>query len=321
MDYKIGTRGSGLALAQIELVKTALSKSCPEHSFEGVVIKTSGDRKQGTAQAGNGDKRDWMHDLELAVLSGEIDFTIHCGKDIPAVYSEETALATVLERPHPLDVFIGKFQSNGSRLRFSELPTGASVGTASLRRGAQLLRYRSDLRICEHRGNINTRLRKLDESNSLSGIILAEAGVRRLSDFKDLEFEALPPEIVLPAVNQGTLVGQFLSDRSDIRSILSTIQVLEVEEIFQAERACVEALDGDCHSAVGIYGVLRGESDITLTGRVLSVDGTNCLEETITGTRSDARSLGIALGDSLLQGGAHDLLCEASRRQQRCYAL
>jgi porphobilinogen deaminase len=166
MKFRLGSRGSALALAQVELIQKAFHEKFPEDELELVIVKTTGDKKQGTPQASISDKREWIHELELGVVEGTIDLALHSGKDVPCEIHEATCLQPVLPRATATDLFIGK-NEKGRRIRFEELPNGARVGTASLRRTAQLLRLRPDLEVVELRGNVPTRLRKLDEGQRM----------------------------------------------------------------------------------------------------------------------------------------------------------
>ena len=177
----IGTRGSDLALAQAKLVARHLETAHPHHSIEIKVIKTEGDRRQGTPLAAQSDKKDWIVDPERALLAGEIDMAVHSGKDVPGELEQGTVIRSILKRATPYDAFVGKIQPHGGRLPFAELSHGAIVGTASLRRKASIRSFRGDVVLRDHRGNVPTRIKKLDDSPDLSGIIVAAAGLERLA--------------------------------------------------------------------------------------------------------------------------------------------
>ncbi len=310
MKIRIGTRGSALAQTQTSFVADALSRLAGVDSVKTVIITTTGDRNQEIGSGRVQDKREWVHELELALLQGEIDIALHSGKDIPAVVSPDTVLRSVLVRASPYDVFVGRRTGQEhSRLPFAAVPQGASLGTASLRRRAQLLRARPDLQVIEHRGNVPTRLSKLDESGSLSGIILAQAGLERLG-YRDIATELLRPPLFIPAVNQGILVAQVLESSSHLRELISAISDQSTEEAFRAERACVTELPADCHSALGIFcealpertGVLR------LHARVLTPDGGEVIEVIDDMKRDCCKLLGQRVGAELLRRGAVELL-------------
>lgn len=307
-EIKIGTRGSALALTQTNLVIGRLAELDPHRKYTTVTIKTLGDKKQGTPLASNGDKKDWILELEQAVLRGEIDLAIHSGKDIPADVEAGTSLLPVLERATPFDVFIGR-RGGSARIKFSELPEGARVGTASLRRRAQLLRFRPDLKVVELRGNIQTRIRKLDEDSALDGIVLAAAGLQRMA-FGDLECELLSGEALLPAVNQGILVAQYREGDLLVAEALGNLSRSEEIQAMKAERACVMLLGADCKSAVAVFAVIEGDQ-LKITGRVLHPDGSRLIEDSYCGAREDAEMLGTRLAEALIARGAEDLIAES----------
>jgi len=309
-NLRIGTRGSPLALMQTELVVSALEKAAEGIlSVEVVKLKTLGDRKQGTAEAGHGDKKDWIYELELAVLDGSVDLALHSGKDVPSDFEKGTSLLPVLRRANPCDAFIGRLNpQTGKRLTFDELPTAVKVGTASLRRRAQMLRLRPDLTVIEHRGNVATRIKKMEASDDIYGIVLACAGLERLGE--TIERDTFAPDRLTPAINQGTLVAQFKSGREDLNTLLDKIVDSDTLTAWTAERACVSVLDADCKSAVSIYAVVDNR-EIDLIGRVLTPDGAKCIEEKRRGTLVSAHQLGLEVGKALLAGGADELLEES----------
>ncbi len=310
MKVKIGTRGSRLALTQTQLVIDALKKSSPEIEVEIVEIKTLGCRKQGTASASITDKKEWVEDLELALNDNSIDLAIHSGKDIPVDIADGTELFPVLARANPYDAFIGRInRDTGMRINFKDLPPGAKIGTASLRRQAQLLRMRPDLDVVEHRGNIDTRLRKLDESDDMMGIVLACSGLDRLQ-FTDLNYEIFPAKDLLPAVNQGILVAQARANHAELIKKLHKIVVKENFSVWQAERAVAEALNGDCNSAISIFATI-GDDTINLDSRVMSVDGKDFIETSAEAPSIQARDLGISVGENLLKNGAAKIIASS----------
>ncbi len=309
MKVRIGTRGSKLALAQTEMVAKAIKEKNPSIAIEIIDIKTIGDRKQGTPQASFGDKKDWVYDLELALLSNSIDLAVHSGKDVPPNIERGTAVAPVLKRADPRDAFIGKLQGN-TRLSFSQLPRGAVIGTASLRRKASLLRLRPDLKIVEHRGNITTRISKLDQSDELSGIVLACAGLERIG--MEIEYSKFPCSEFMPALNQGTLVAQFLETRDDINSLIKTLSDPDTLVAFQAERACAEILEGDCHSAVSIFAELRNGT-LSLSCRVMTHDGTKSVEILLKDQPDNAILLGKKVGESAISKGAKEIIAQCKK--------
>ena len=314
MKLVLGTRGSLLAKTQSQIVTDALQQANSGLVIEFKEIKTRGDKKQGTPEASKGDKKDWIYELEQEVLAETIDIAVHSGKDVPSDYEDGTEIMSVLAREDARDVFIGKKQGNGERISFADVPCGASIGTASLRRQASLRRVRPDLVPVEHRGNVPTRLKKLDDSTSLSGIVLAKAGIQRLG-VQDCIFEEFDPGMMMPAVNQGILCIQFKTQRSEIRSIISTICEDETQARFTAERACVSLLGADCKSSISVFAECGPNKSLFLSARVLSTDGTQCVEIIRrAGTFTDASKLGETVGNELLAMGAAQIIegCRAS---------
>ena len=306
MKIRIGTRGSLLALTQAHSVKQALLQVSPKAKVELIPINTLGDRKQGTPAASISDKKEWVQDLEFALLQNKVDIVVHCGKDIPIDLVKGTALIPVLARANPFDAFIGKINPDtGLRLTLNELPQNACVGTASLRRQAQLLRFRPDLSIVEHRGNVPTRIQKLDACDRLAGIVLACAGIERLQ--LDVSYELLPAKILLPAINQGTLVVQFREEEDAFAKLLSLITEPNTIATFSAERSVAEVLEGSCQSAIGIF-CESIDTTLTLTARVMHPNGSQCIEVNHSAPVDHAKSLGLKVGNDLLIKGAKELL-------------
>ena len=309
---RIGTRPSQLALAQTEMVINSLKAKLPELEFETVIIKTSGDSKQSEANNIIRDKRDWIEELEQAILREAIDLAVHSGKDVPYDISEKTILHSVLDRADPRDIFIGRLKIDGNkilnqnRLIFTELPQGARVGTCSLRRRAQLLILRPDLKIEDLRGNVPTRLRKLDSDSSYDGIVLASAGLIRLGN--SLEgMDVIPPELMLPASAQGILTVQFKKDREDLTEWIKKISLKNTEACLFAERSAIRCLEADCASAVAIHAKTHGDN-LEVKGRVFSYDGEEFIEALSMGPISKSEELGRELGLALLKKGAKKLL-------------
>lgn len=303
---RCGTRGSQLALAQTKLVIDALHQVHPALQIEQIEIKTLGDRKQGTPQASRSDKKDWVYELELALLNNQIDFAVHSGKDIPYAIEPGTALLPVLKRAKPFDAFVGRKMADGKRLRFDDVPKGGKVGTASLRRKGCLLKMRPDLNVVEHRGNVPTRLQKLDESHDLMGIVLACAGIDRLGK-NDLHYEILDNERMLPALNQGTLVVQFRVDDRVARTLLDSLVDKETYVTWLAERTVAEILKGDCHSAIAIFGECMKER-LVLTAQVMLPNGQEVVQANEQGSLEEAISIGQRVGNRLLELGADQII-------------
>ena len=312
MRIRCGTRGSQLALAQTTLVSDALKKAHKNLEVEVLEVKTLGDRKQGTPEASQSDKKDWIIDLELALLNNTIDFAVHSSKDVPYELEPGTALLPTLTRANPFDAFIGrKISASGDRLNFSDLPLGAKVGTASLRRRAFLLKLRPDLVVVEHRGNVPTRIQKLDDSEELMGIILASAGLDRLK-IPDLKFERFPATDMTPALNQGTMAVQFRADDHQTRALLEKLLDPATHATWLAERTVAEILEGDCKSAIASYAECS-ENTLRLIATVMLPDASESITTTESGTLDQAKLLGETVGHRLLELGAKKII-EKSRR-------
>jgi hydroxymethylbilane synthase len=256
---KVGTRGSRLALTQcyqaiadIQDISKTKYKESLDSSFN--IIVTTGDAMQGTAGAQSLTKTAWVDKIEEALLNKTINLAIHSGKDIPKDIAKGTKLIPVGKRNIPFDVFVGKMK-NGQRIKFSQLSSDANVGTASLRRELFLKEANLDFTIVPHRGNVPTRIKKLDASDTLDGIILAAAGIRRLNLGSD--YDVLNQDILVPSALQGTLVAQIREDDSETQEIIRRVLDLDTETCFRIERSLSEALGADCKSCVGVYASIK----------------------------------------------------------------
>ncbi len=311
---KIGTRGSDLALYQTNFVRNALCEKFPSLSIDIIEIKTLGDKKQGTSQAAFGDKKDWVYELEMALLDQSIDIAIHCGKDIPGNTEPGLSLIPVMERESPYDIFIGRKKESGGRFSFEETLSQYShsgsfkIGTASLRRKAAIKKSYPLTELVDHRGNVPTRIKKLDEDSSLSGIILAEAGVVRLKALSKNEFSRIPFSISVPAMNQGILAAQFRDDNFDIKDKLEAISSIDLKSIFFAEREVAKILEGDCKTAIGIFAELKTKEQGTLYCEVYDPNGIKSIKSSKDFALSDWKSAANALCDELIMHGAKALL-------------
>lgn len=311
MKIRCGTRGSLLALTQTQLVIDALQNTHKTLQVERLEVKTLGDRKQGTPQASQSDKKEWVHDLEIALLENRIDFAVHSSKDVPYEIEAGTALLPVLKRANPCDAFVGrKISADGNRLPFIDLPQGAKVGTASLRRQALLLKMRPDLIVVEHRGNVPTRLQKMDDSDDIMGVVLASAGLERLK-IADLKYESFSTREMLPAINQGTLVIQYRENDNKIRSMLEPLVDQATYATWLAERAVAEILKGDCKSAISIFAECTGDI-LSLSSCVMLPNGAESVVANESGSMERAHELGQIVGKRLIGLGAMDII-EKSR--------
>ena len=297
---KIGTRGSKLALWQANWVKSALEEKHPLHVVELVIIKTKGDKILDVPLAKIGGKGLFVKEIEEALISGRIDLAVHSMKDMPAIIPKGLCIGAIPERESPEDILISK-----SGALFSELKPGARIGTSSLRRGAQLLHARPDIYVLPLRGNLETRIRKLETEN-LDAIILAAAGVKRLG-FEDRITEYLTEDVMLPAVGQGALCIEIREDDPIISSIISGLDHYETRATVLGERAFLNRLEGGCQVPIAAHGKIDNNL-FTLTGLVADVAGATVIKETISGPVESSEAIGIKLGDRLLSLGAGEIL-------------
>ena len=297
---KIGTRGSKLALWQASWVQSALYKKDPLLSVEIEIIKTKGDKILDVPLAMVGGKGLFVKEIEEALLDGRIDLAVHSMKDMPAEIPDGLCIGAIPQREISQDVLISR---NGHS--FSELANGAGIGTSSLRRGAQLLHARPDIAILPLRGNLDTRLKKL-ESGNMDAIILAAAGVKRLGfDHKITEY--LNENIMLPAVGQGALCVETREKDSVIKPLIATLDHQQTRKVVLGERAFLCRLEGGCQIPIAASG--RIEKNIfTITGLVATVNGATIIRNTMSGPEEDSEMVGTKLAESLLSMGAKEIL-------------
>lgn len=294
----VGTRKSPLALTQTEWVLSELKKHHPDLELGMEKIVTKGDRILDVTLSKVGGKGLFTKEIEQAMFDGTCDFAVHSLKDMPVQMPDGLMIVAITHREDPRDVIITRDGRS-----FADLPMGAKVGTSSLRRAAQLRSARPDIEIVSVRGNINTRLAKLEEME-LDAIVLAAAGLERMG-WADKISERLSTEVCIPAVGQGALAIQCRTDDPEIRDILSVLDDVNTREIVLAERTVLARLNGGCQIPIGAFAEFTGE-ELTLTGIVGSSDGLVLLRETATGT--DPVALGHAVADRLLEKGAADIL-------------
>lgn len=297
----LGTRGSALALWQAGHIRSRLLQAGFE--VEVSVTTTTGDRRLDVPLSEIGEKGLFTKELDAALVAGEIQLAVHSLKDLPSSLPDEIVLAAVADRDTAADAFVAHPEFVGGLL---DLPHGGIVATSSLRRHAQLKAWRPDLQIVSVRGNVDTRLQKLDES-AWQGMILAEAGLRRLN-LEGRVRQAVPHEIMLPAVGQGALAVVCLADRPDLRTTLSSVlDDPDARAAITAERAFLRHLEGGCTVPVAGFGVVRRDS-VTLEGCVADLDGRRVFRDRIDGDVSEAERIGIELAEELLARGAGDVL-------------
>lgn len=298
---KIGTRKSLLALAQSNGIKAQIEAKYPDVTVELVKIMTKGDKILDVPLAKVGGKGLFVKELEEAMLSREVDMAVHSMKDVPAELPEELHLALVTRREDPRDAFI----SNNYK-SLTELPQGAKIGTSSLRRRAQLAKIRPDLVIDDLRGNLDTRLRKLDEGQ-YDAIILAAAGLNRLQlDRATSYFNSLE---MLPAVGQGAVGIEMRKDAKELLAGLDFLDHWQTKVTVQAERAFLLRLEGGCQVPIAGFCTVE-DNQLTLTGLVASVDGKEVIRKTKSGPADQPEQLGRTLAEELLDEGGRAILKE-----------
>ncbi len=294
MKIRVGTRGSNLALIQTNWAIDRLKEKFPEVEFEVKIIKTKGDKILHLSLDKIGDKGLFVKEIESQLLEGEIDLAVHSMKDMPAEVVEGLKFAAVPKREDPRDVIILREGLNS----FDELPIGATIGTGSKRRKYQLLRKRPDLNIVPIRGNIETRISKI-ESENLDGIVLAASGVIR-ADLEEKITEFLPIDLMIPAPAQGALALEIRENDEELEKMIDAIKD-EISQIqTDAERSYLAGIDGSCHIPMGAYCEVDGEK-LTLTGIFGDEDGEKITVASIEGNRDNPKELGSNLAKLVLK--------------------
>jgi len=296
----IGTRGSKLALWQANWIKDRLEAFHPGLQVTLNVIKTKGDKIQDVPLAKVGGKGLFVKEIEEALLDGRIDIAVHSMKDMPAAIPDGLCIGAIPEREVPLDVLIGR-----EGLPLDKLAANPRIGTSSLRRAAQLKHARPDVAIVPLRGNLDTRLRKLDEGQ-MDAIVLAAAGVTRLGQAERIT-EVLPPESMLPAVGQGALCVEARAEDPVITPLTAPLDHAATRHAVRAERAFLARLEGGCQVPIAGYATLDGEH-LSMTGLVADLDGRTMLRRTLEGPAARAEAIGLALAEQLLEQGAGSIL-------------
>lgn len=302
---RIGSRKSQLALVQTYWVQEQLQKLYPNREFEVCTMSTQGDKILDVALAKIGDKGLFTKELEVAMLQQETDLAVHSLKDLPTNLPEGLVLGAVTERVNPADALVVHVQHQDKQI--DTLPAGAVVGTSSLRRLAQLRHHYPHLAFKDVRGNLNTRLQKLD-AGEYDAIILAVAGLQRLG-MGDRIHQVLPAEVSLHAVGQGALGIECRAEDTEVLTLLKALEHQPSAWRCQAERAFLRELEGGCQVPIGVNTALEGDQ-LTLTGLVASLDGQQLIKDQVTGPATEAEKLGLQLATKLRQQGAQEILDE-----------
>lgn len=302
---RIATRKSQLALVQTYWVQEQLQQHFPQHKFEIDEMSTQGDKILDVALSKIGDKGLFTKELEVGLISKRADLAVHSLKDLPTKLPEGLILGCVTERVDPADALVVHAKHKDKQLE--TLPEGAVIGTSSLRRLAQLRHHFPHLEFKDIRGNLNTRLAKLDDGG-YDAIILAVAGLQRL-DMSDRIHQIIPPEISLHAVGQGALGIECREGDEEILDLLKAIEHQPTKHRTLAERSLLRQLEGGCQVPIGVNTSLEGDT-LTLVGMVASLDGKRLIKDSISGQASDGEQLGTDLALKLREQGATEILEE-----------
>lgn len=302
---RIGSRKSQLALVQTYWVQEQLQQRFPDIKFEVHTMSTQGDKILDVALAKIGDKGLFTKELEVGMLSHETDIAVHSLKDLPTQLPEGLMLGCVTEREDPADAVVLHEKNRDKQLE--TLPPGAVIGTSSLRRLAQLRHHYPHLEFKDIRGNLNTRLQKLDEGQ-YDALILAVAGLRRLG-MGDRVHQVIPSEISLHAVGQGALGIECREGDTEILDVIKALEHTPTAQRCHAERAFLRELEGGCQVPIGVNTIVEGDR-LTLTGMVASLDGKRLIKDSVAGIATDAEQLGVELAHQLKEQGAQEILTE-----------
>jgi len=305
-QLRIGTRASQLALWQANWVKSELEKRYPGMTVTLTKIKTIGDKILDVPLAQVGGKGLFVKEIEEAMLRGEIDIAVHSMKDVPTEFPDGLGLHCITEREDPRDAVISR------EVKFADLPHGARIGTSALRRQAQLLKIRPDLQMVIIRGNVETRISKL-ETDQLDAVILAAAGLKRLG-FTAKVAEYLDTTLSIPAIGQGALGIECRLDNKEVMAAIDFFNHPATSFAVRAERALLWRCEGGCQVPIAAHGTVTG-NELQLTGFIASVDGKRSVKGSISGPATDCEKLGITLAEKLLKDGGHEILSEVYQRE------
>jgi hydroxymethylbilane synthase len=304
LDIRIATRKSKLALWQARHVAEKLTALPQTGVISLVPLSTRGDEILDKSLQKIGGKGLFIKELEVAMQTGTADIAVHSMKDVPAVMPDGFCIAAVLERANPADAFV-----SANKVAFSDLPIGANIGSSSLRRQSQLMAIRPDFVVSPLRGNVNTRLQKLDEG-LYDAIILASAGLERLGLDAHITSE-FTTDMMLPAAGQGVIGIECREDQQDLRSLLLLLDHPLTRQSTAAERRVAAVLNASCQSPVASYAITDGEH-LTIDALVASADGSTVIRKQRVGMASDAEAMGELAANDLLEAGAGELLSAES---------
>ncbi len=302
MLIRLGTRGSKLALAQSIWVKEKIESLCEDIRVEIVKIKTKGDKILDSPLSRIGGKGLFVKEIEVELIRGNIDIAVHSMKDVPVELPEEVEIASYPKRENPFDAFV----SNRFK-KIDDLPDGSKIGTSSLRRKVQIKRINPSFEVVPIRGNVDTRLRKLEELN-LDAIIIACAGLIRLNLSEKIR-QQIPEDVMIPAIGQGALAIEIRRDDERIRRIVSFLNHKKTEIEVKAERAFLKELGGGCQIPIAGHARIK-DNVILIRGMISDMEGKRYIEEKIEGDLGKAEDLGKRLAEMLIKKGARKILEE-----------
>ncbi|KAK5994057.1 Porphobilinogen deaminase [Cladobotryum mycophilum] len=320
---RVGTRNSPLALAQADLIVAALKEVLPTHSFPIHGMTTTGDRDQNTALYNFGGKGLWTTQLEDKLTANELDVIVHCFKDMPTSLPDGLVIGCVTSREDPRDTLVLKKElvdKHGWK-SLADLPAGSVIGTSSVRRIAQLARRYPTLKFKDHRGNIQTRLRKLEEDPELTGIILAAAGLQRMDlDGHISQYLDIDNGGILYAVGQGALALECRADDERVLAVIKKIEDQQVRIACSAERSLMRALEGGCSVPIGVETTWAEPGKLRLRATVVSVQGTEAVDGDATesiATAEDAEKFGERMAADLVSRGANKILDDINKSKPK----
>lgn len=297
---RIGTRGSQLALYQANLVKSKLEQAIPDTIFEIVIISTKGDKILDVALSKIGDKGLFTKELEHALFNNEVDMCVHSLKDLPTVFPEGAQLGAILKRAEYKDAWVSK-----DGLSLEEMTEAHTVATSSLRRKAQVHRLNPKVKVVDIRGNVNTRLKKMEDGHC-DAMVMAGAGLIRLG-FDDVITNLFEPDYFVSACGQGAIAVEIRDNDDTIDAIVKTLHCEESYQQITAERSFLNELEGGCQIPIGAYANIDGD-DMHLLGLVAMPDGSQELRAELSGKACDAETIGRKLAQQMAQSGAHEIL-------------
>lgn len=297
---KIGTRGSALALTQSTWIKDRIQKQYPDIVVEMVIIKTQGDMMQDVSLVTIGGKGVFVKEIEEALLRGDIDIAVHSMKDVPAILPDGLEIAITPEREDPRDVLVSR-----QNIKFERMPHGARIGTGSLRRKCQLHHFYKDVSVIALRGNLDTRIRKI-ETDNLHGIIVAAAGMRRMGWISRIS-HFIAPEIMIPAVGQGVLALEVRQDDIALKETLAFLNHEPTRQAVSAERAFLKRLGGGCQLPIAGYAEIRKDV-LVMNGLLGTIDGRAVIRNEIRGPVAASEEIGIRMAEDILARGGQVIL-------------